>query len=97
MDRIECAAMGGRARAARLTPQERSDSARKAAQARWAKNRSPVSAPVVSISASAGIPPKAEMLHVTLVRVFNRSVLFSAGAETYAPHTRTFCLSTINP
>jgi hypothetical protein len=28
---------GGKARAARMTPQERSDAARKAAQARWSK------------------------------------------------------------
>jgi len=30
---------GGRARAAKLTPEQRSESARKAVQARWAKNR----------------------------------------------------------
>jgi hypothetical protein len=30
---------GGKARAAKLTPEERAESARKAAQARWAKRR----------------------------------------------------------
>lgn len=30
---------GGKARAAKMTPEERSESARKAAQARWAKKR----------------------------------------------------------
>lgn len=30
---------GGKARAAKMTPEERSDAARKAAQARWAKSR----------------------------------------------------------
>ena len=30
---------GGKARAAKLTPEERSESARKAAKARWAKKR----------------------------------------------------------
>jgi general stress protein YciG len=32
-------AKGGRARAANMTPEERSESARKAANARWAKKR----------------------------------------------------------
>jgi hypothetical protein len=32
-------AKGGRARAANMTPEERSESARKAAKARWAKKR----------------------------------------------------------
>ncbi len=30
---------GGKARAAKMTPEERSESARKAAKARWAKKR----------------------------------------------------------
>ena len=32
-------AKGGKARAAKMTPEERSESARKAAKARWAKKR----------------------------------------------------------
>lgn len=32
---------GGKARAARMTPEERAESARKAAQARWGKRREP--------------------------------------------------------
>jgi len=37
MDVSEMARMGGKARAKKMTKQERSDSARKAIQARWAK------------------------------------------------------------
>jgi hypothetical protein len=39
MDHKKVASLGGLARAAKLTPKQRSDSARKAVEARWAKVR----------------------------------------------------------
>lgn len=39
MDTKKAGRMGGKARAARMTPAERSASARKAAQAKWAKKK----------------------------------------------------------
>ena len=39
MDVSEMASMGGRARADKMTPEERSESARVAVQARWAKEK----------------------------------------------------------
>lgn len=44
---------GGLARAAKLTPAQRSESARKAVQARWAKTKTKRSAPVIDTSKKA--------------------------------------------
>jgi hypothetical protein len=53
---------GGPARAAKLTPQQRSESARKAVEARWAKtNAASAGAPLVSASKKA--------LHLCLKRI----------------------------
>ncbi|MGA2182227.1 MAG: hypothetical protein ABSH47_04300 [Bryobacteraceae bacterium] len=52
---------GGLARAARLTPEQRSESARKAVQARWAK----------AASASPSIDTSKKALHLCLKRIKN--------------------------
>ena len=39
MTQVEMASKGGKARAAKLTAQQRSDAARKAARKRWAKKK----------------------------------------------------------
>ena len=61
------AAKGGRARAEALTPEQRSESARRAVTARWAKTRAP--APEVSVTVDVGsnvsIPPKRIDVEVT--------------------------------
>lgn len=68
------AAKGGRARAAAMTADERTESARRAVRARWAKRRSPRSVqsvqsiqPIQSVSASTGMPERAETQYFTII------------------------------
>jgi hypothetical protein len=58
---------GGPARAAKLTPVQRSDSARKAVQARWAKNKGSSSHNAAPTTAAVDTSKKA--LHLCLKRI----------------------------
>lgn len=50
MDNKERASKGGYARAAKLTPEQRSTSARNAVNARWAKKRTPLLAQTETVT-----------------------------------------------
>ena len=72
------ASKGGRARAAALTPTQRSDSARKASNARWEKSRS---APAVTVSSASAVPCDREVVNVTLTYTGH-------DAAPHNPHAR---------
>jgi hypothetical protein len=52
MDSAEMGRKGGKARAKNLSPEERTESARAAVQARWAKKKAEVAEPVVKKKAA---------------------------------------------
>ena len=58
---------GGPARAAKLTPAQRSDSARKAVQARWAKNKD--ASGNEAAPATAAVDASKKALHLCLKRI----------------------------
>ena len=64
-DLTKRASKGGKARAESLTPEERSESARRAVNARWAKARG--DGPTVVVTASSSDVPEIERMHFEVV------------------------------
>lgn len=87
----ERAAKGGKARAAKLTPEQRRESARKAVAARWAKARAGS-----TVAVTAGVAPKRETIHVSIVMAYHHEPLITTGVDTYSVHSRTSILSVEN-
>ena len=70
---IERASKGGRARAAALTPEERTESARNAVRARWAKLPT-----FIAMTASVGMPEKPETMQIETTYVDQDEPLIEA-------------------
>ena len=66
MDSHERASLGGRARAAKLTAAERSESARRAVRARWGKAAPALSLGTFCVGLPGEMPPQA----VTITRCY---------------------------
>ena len=64
-DITERASKGGKARAESLTPEERSESARRAVKARWAKARG--NGPTIGLTVSSSDVPEPERMHLEVV------------------------------
>lgn len=82
------AAKGGRARATVLTPEQRSESARKAVNARWAKERTGVLTTIASVSSfDAGKAPT-KVVAVTLSPT--QPLIATPGVTTWTASSRFF-------
>lgn len=64
------ASKGGRARAAALTPAQRSEQARKAVQARWAKRRPQ---PSLTVTSGSACPFNRAVVRITMTYVYHDS------------------------
>ena len=82
------ASKGGHARAESLTPEERSESARKAVAARWAKARA--IAPSVSMSVGQADSFGNERIQVDVNVTYRVEPLISTGEETWTVNSRSY-------
>ena len=84
----ERASLGGQARAKALTAEQRSESARRAVKARWAKKHAP------SVSVSIGVPGgKIETQQVEVVKVYNDEPLISTEVNSWNPTSSSFVIT----
>lgn len=76
------ASKGGRARAAALTKEERSESARKAVSARWAKERT--TAPSVSVSIGSRNSLDTKLTEVNVTKQYHEEPQITTEVSTWS-------------
>ena len=79
---------GGRARAAALSPEQRSESARKAVLARWAKERG-----AATVSVSVGQPQRAETQVVTFTILSQDQPQMTMEVGSHSVNSRSFVIT----
>jgi hypothetical protein len=89
----ERASKGGQARAASLTPEERSESARRAVRARWAKAR----AGNATITTTGGYAPKGTIASVEITESFHERPLVTTEVGSCSVDTRSFVIMRNSP
>ena len=85
------ASKGGRARADALTPEQRSESARKAVAARWAKGRTP--APMVTLTVSSAHIPNQECIKIQVEQRYHDEPLNSIEVGTWNVNSRSYVIT----
>lgn len=89
------AAKGGKARAEAMTPEQRSESARKAVTARWAKARNlvPLATVSVSVSADQNMPVPPERINVELRAQFQVEPQISGEVTTWTSNSLSYVIT----
>lgn len=87
----ERASKGGHARAAALTPEQRAETARRGAAARWAKARAGG-----TIAMSAEIAPKGETTRIEIAQAYQDGPLITTEVGTCSVNSRSYVIMPSN-
>ena len=81
------AAKGGHARAASLSPEERSESARRAVNARWTRERGG------TLTVTTGTPGRAETKQVEITNFYHDEPLVNSEVRSWNVNSHSFVIS----